>query len=344
MKKLIALMAACPALAFAQTPNTVPTTGNVGLGTTAPACKLEVVGNARVTGKTEFDSTLLVRDSVRFESDTKIDGNVFVGGDATFNNRISVAGAIENPYIAHPSELRMVGLGPDGQYRAMDPAFVTSAAYNAACFNQVDKFGNPVGVVPGWASNNGAPSGQTIGVMYTGVPCLAHIGINTDAPQSPLEVNGPASITEESLVRFLAGGNELARITNKGNIGLGMDAPQAKLHIRLTSGETALLIDGSGSSLMKLSDDGVLYVRELKVTLQPFPDYVFESGYELMSLAELEAYIAQHGHLPGMPAAAEVEKGDVTVNTLLLAQQRKIEELTLYILQLEERLKAVENN
>lgn len=64
-------------------------------------------------------------------------------------------------------------------------------------------------------------------------------------------------------------------------------------------------------------------------------DYVFEEDYELMPTLELEAYIKEHKHLPGVPSAAEVAEEGIDlaeINKILL---EKIEELTLRVIELE---------
>jgi len=63
------------------------------------------------------------------------------------------------------------------------------------------------------------------------------------------------------------------------------------------------------------------------------PDYVFEEGYELMTLAELEAYIDENGHLPNVPSAVEMETKGINMTQLQLSMLEKIEELTLYLLE-----------
>lgn len=72
-----------------------------------------------------------------------------------------------------------------------------------------------------------------------------------------------------------------------------------------------------------------------------FPDFVFESNYQLRSLGEVEAYIASNGHLPEIPSACEVEEQGVDLfemNRLLLL---KVEEMTLYMIQLEKDIAAL---
>lgn len=62
-------------------------------------------------------------------------------------------------------------------------------------------------------------------------------------------------------------------------------------------------------------------------------DYVFESDYELRSLEELEAFIAENGHLPNVPSADDMKQNGVSMTNMTGRLLEKIEELTLYTLQ-----------
>lgn len=77
-----------------------------------------------------------------------------------------------------------------------------------------------------------------------------------------------------------------------------------------------------------------LYATEVRVQAYPFPDYVFADGYRLMPLNEVDAYIGKERHLPGMPAAAEIEKDGMPVSQIVVKQMEKIEELTLHAIAL----------
>ena len=111
----------------------------------------------------------------------------------------------------------------------------------------------------------------------------------------------------------------LVKYSNTGNVGLGINSPTQKLHV-------------NGNILA----EGNIESQKVKVTATPgsFPDYVFDSDYQLMPLADVRAYIQANGHLPKMPTATEVE---ATGQDLGLIQQKlleKIEELTLYVIEL----------
>jgi len=93
----------------------------------------------------------------------------------------------------------------------------------------------------------------------------------------------------------------------------------------------------------KVRGDGEVFARKYTTTLNSFPDYVFEEDYKLMTLNELRSYIHSEKHLPNMPTAAEIEENGADMGEINRILVEKVEELTLYILDLEERLSELEN-
>ena len=84
------------------------------------------------------------------------------------------------------------------------------------------------------------------------------------------------------------------------------------------------------------------YVREVIVTLDPFPDYVFSKSYKLKSLDELEKYIKENGHLPGIPKESEVKKEGLNIGEMQAKLLEKIEEMTLYMIKMQKRIDELE--
>lgn len=70
-------------------------------------------------------------------------------------------------------------------------------------------------------------------------------------------------------------------------------------------------------------------------------DYVFEDDYELRSLEELAAFIEQNKHLPNVPSADDMSKDGVSVASISGRLLEKIEELTLYTLQQQDTITAL---
>ena len=93
-----------------------------------------------------------------------------------------------------------------------------------------------------------------------------------------------------------------------------------------------------------LSVKGKAICEELKIQLQsaPWPDYVFNKNYPLKSFSELRKFIAQNNHLPNIPSAKQIESAGLEIGNMQTRMMEKIEELTLYILQLEEKSSKLE--
>ena len=100
---------------------------------------------------------------------------------------------------------------------------------------------------------------------------------------------------------------------------------------------------GTNSPNQKLTVNGTIYGKEVKVDLSvPGPDYVFEKSYSLPTLEEVKSYIDQNKHLPEVPSAREMEKNGVMLGEMNMLLLKKVEELTLYIIEQEKRISALE--
>jgi hypothetical protein len=74
-------------------------------------------------------------------------------------------------------------------------------------------------------------------------------------------------------------------------------------------------------------------------TAGTWPDYVFKKGYKLPDLQQLERYIAEHKHLPGIVSEGEVSQNGFDIGDHQAALLKKVEELTLYLIEENKRLK-----
>jgi len=85
----------------------------------------------------------------------------------------------------------------------------------------------------------------------------------------------------------------------------------------------------------KLAVNGDAIFTKIKVkSYTAWPDYVFEEHYQLPSLLELEQFVKVNKHLPGMPVAEEVKKDGIDVEDMNRKLLHKVEELTLYLIDL----------
>ena len=82
--------------------------------------------------------------------------------------------------------------------------------------------------------------------------------------------------------------------------------------------------------------------RNLLITLIGWSDFVFFKDYKLPTLKEVENHIKEKGHLKDIPSAKEVEKNGFFLGEMDAKLLQKIEELTLYTIEQEKKIKAFE--
>ncbi len=90
--------------------------------------------------------------------------------------------------------------------------------------------------------------------------------------------------------------------------------------------------------------NGKAIATELMIQLKAdWPDFVFNSDYNLMPLNELESFVTTNRHLPGIPSEADIDaQGGVNVGETSALLLQKVEELTLYIIELNKRIEELE--
>ncbi len=94
----------------------------------------------------------------------------------------------------------------------------------------------------------------------------------------------------------------------------------------------------------KLCIGGKAIAEEVVVRLQnTWPDYVFAPDYTMLTNAQLRQYITENGKLPYLPAAAEVAENGVALGETQTHLTRLVEELTLRLLEMEERIQELES-
>lgn len=137
-------------------------------------------------------------------------------------------------------------------------------------------------------------------------------------------------------------------VKNDRKIGIGTNQPTRMLHINGDTRVNTLYINTNIDGALddqgyKLFCDGKAVFEEVLVQLrQQWADYVFQSEYELMPLKELESFIQTHHHLPNIPEAKLLEEKDVEMSRIVALQMEKIEELTLYLIQLEQKIEELQ--
>jgi len=114
---------------------------------------------------------------------------------------------------------------------------------------------------------------------------------------------------------------------------------QTGSNIHYTVGKVGIGTTNLGN--YELSVNGEIRAKEIKVETG-WADYVFFKDYKLPTLQEVEKHIQEKGHLINIPSANEVEANGIELGEMNKLLLEKIEELTLYIIQQEKRIKSLE--
>lgn len=135
--------------------------------------------------------------------------------------------------------------------------------------------------------------------------------------------------------KWLISGNPSMVTVGTTNPGVHLKLDAGASNRIFINGSTGNVGIGTASPNELLTVNGKIYGKEVKVDLNvPAPDYVFEKSYELRSLDKVQQYIEENKHLPEVPSAKDMEKNGVDVGEMEMILLKKIEELTLYMLQL----------
>lgn len=312
--------------------------GNVGIGTTTPQVPLEV----HVTGTlgTTAGSTSEI---------TRLYSNTGNGSQLRFYTYRYAAG---NSWLTAST-------------RVQAWTDVTPQAY-------IDF--NPNGGL--YALAFGSGSSEFMRITQTG-----NIGIWTNSPQTSLEVHSAASLGTSAgsiaeIARFYSGtgnGSQLRFLTSR--YANGTDWTSASTRVQaVTDGTNQGYIDfnpgggasgvafGSGSAeLMRIMPSGNVLIGKVSqantgylldvngsarinqvVVNTTGADFVFDTAYRMAPLSEVEAYIRQQHHLPDISPAGEMEKEGLDVGENQTKLLQKIEELTLYIIEQNKRMRVQE--
>lgn len=176
-----------------------------------------------------------------------------------------------------------------------------------------------------WRYQSGSPAKATIGSVL----CRPFVGIGTDSPLSELYVNGFSYVSQGIQIGGNFNSGSAFRVSETGIVSIG-DASSPGV------------LEENASSLLKVY--GLISARKVIVTKLDFADYVFDKDYKLPSFQELRKYIRTNNALPGMPTQKQInEQGYIDLHHTQVKHLEKTEELYLYVLQLEERIRSLES-
>ncbi|WP_425099090.1 hypothetical protein [Tropicibacter sp. S64] len=195
---------------------------------------------------------------------------------------------------------------------------------------------------------NGAPEHSLVLESGTG-----NAGLGTSSPGAALHVrrtDGTAAIKVENTSASTSAVREMLNMSNKGGSYFTLANTDSGTTWYFTHEQAApnrfIITDGvADGPEMTLTADGDLTVQGRFIsgsTTLNVPDYVFGPEYALRPLTEVRDFIAENRHLPDIPSAAEIADTGLDMTDMQMRLLRKVEELTLYTLDLEATNRALE--
>ncbi len=280
--------------------NTFPATGNVGIGTAAPAGKLQVQNS-------NWD--LL---TATYTLDIGVNPSPVTGGWARALRVVSASGSTDG-VDGGAFGVNGFNATPNYVYMSIPTTSTSPIGYNSTKILTLDNSGN-VGIgtiAPGLRAHILGPVGfpATSGTAQTGILRLQGTG---NSAVLDFGVNGGAG----AALQVTSNGNlaltyPLLLNANGGNVGIGTTSPDQKLTVNGTIHSSEVIVD----------------------TNIPTPDYVFDKTYDLPTLTSVKNYIDKNHHLSEIPSAAEVAKNGQRVGEMNMLLLKKVEELTLYMIE-----------
>lgn len=269
------------------------------------------------------------------------DGSISSSGDANIGGNLNINGAVtvahDNGFYIDDSvpgfsaTLKMVDtIDPNGT-ATKDDLLIES---DGAILFKLDGNGNGIsGIYHGLAilDHSDAP------IFFAEE--AGNVGIGTASPSEALDVVGNIEVNGNlnGKGEYISYRGDAGTILRTKNISATGSPDQLVISHSLGGVQIENMrgnIDFKSTVKMEenLVVDADIIAKKLRVTADPMavPDYVFQPGYELKSLAEVEAYIQANSHLPSIPSAKEVEANGQDVGDIQLKLLEKIEELTLY--------------
>jgi len=284
----------------------------VGIGTQSPTERLEVSGHVRVNG-----AVFAGRKTAGYPTNHEFKGTMLVGG---------------NGYA--PNEMKYVSFGFDGT-----KTFINSN--NPDNGGLYINAGSNLPVIIGSNNTSVTVNGGFYvkganGYTQNGHTASVLLG-STNSSVSAIKGKGVGISSETTPNAFL--------VSDEGKIGIGLGLNKANARLEITSNttENAIQVNSNSDKQFVVTSAGVVWAKEVNVSFYGFPDYVFKPEYKLMSLAEIEDYIDNNGHLPNMPSAAEVEAEGGNVADLIKKLVEKNEELTLHLIQMNKELQDLKS-
>ncbi|MBN2521734.1 MAG: hypothetical protein JXB24_00590, partial [Bacteroidales bacterium] len=326
-------------------------TANVGIGNTDPSFKLDVSGDINFTGQLRYQGNPVSFETGGGDSywDPATGGIHYDGGNIGIGTNTPTASLhLHIDDFSNSPNIRISKIGGDqgGNFTEVwnikldrdnlrnsnaltfyheeverDNSYKVAQFTSDGCLliKELRDMNNQGYFIKPANTNTSLKVAGKVGIGLMAGPS-ASIHIASEHPDILLDNNSDTDFGSE--INFADNGTIESRITfNKYNRDLVFE----------NDGNQAMIIERDG----RVKINGNLQAEEIEVINNVVPDYVFKKDYELRTIKEVETFIAEYGHLPGVPSEDDViEQGSYNLGKMNILLLEKIEELTLYMIEL----------
>jgi hypothetical protein len=180
-----------------------------------------------------------------------------------------------------------------------------------------------------WNSNgNNSTTGNIIAQNPNNTQASVNLGWFNDIAR--LRIGGLGNGVSNGFEIQSVSNRTIFKVTDSGNVGIGTTNPDEKLTVK-----------------------GKIHAEEVRVDLSVPADYVFQKyytgasllkeTYKMPTLEEVAAFTKKNHHLPEVPSAAQIQKEGLHLKQMTNLLLQKIEELTIYTIEQEKRINALES-
>jgi len=300
--------------------------GNTGLGVASPTERLDVNGNVKVSNTLYADA---IESNNFIVENSTVNNKLTVGGNTIVNGNLGLGVAVPTEKIDVAGNMKATG---DLTIRNVN---ANNGTYTGNLSTSKKLTVTGTSTMTGKVTANNAMLVKGAFEVKNNANIVGTLGIGIGTPEATLHVAGDGKFDGNvTAVKLIVQELEVANMDfGSGSSGGDMSFNE-NLYVEGSVGIGSQKIDGyklSVNGKIRASDDIKVYPET------EWADYVFEEDYTLKTLEEVENYINTNGHLPNVPSAAEVEASGIELGAMDAKLLEKIEELTLYMIELKKQ-------